>query len=223
MITKLVWLLASAVLISLGTIGLSFGMALRQRSIARSFLRDFSNLRVGSSTFDDAQRVANKYGGIPWYTSDGNLKCDFRECELKFIFENNSLTRLRLARYVALIGKVSVRNGLVSGREISFVKDTGSFNPLEFDVVEGETWTRQLRPPLQTDCGLRRLNVDTSGNAHTVKIILCDSSTAEQLSRAHALDVSCLAKLFGCNDPNAMFPPGVPYRGVPSQTHSDDW
>ena len=55
-------------LLVIGFVGVSilFGVAIHQRNRAQAFLRDLTKLRVGDSTFTDAQRLAEEYKGKPW-------------------------------------------------------------------------------------------------------------------------------------------------------------
>lgn len=204
-------------------VGLLWGMTIRQRDRAEAFLREFTKLELGKSTFADAQQIAAEYHGIPWYTGPDDMRCTPQRCELRFVFENKPLTSFRLARYVELIGVVSVKDGIVAGRELIYASETGNYNPLQYDVVEEPPLQAEGKPQHFQEIGLARLNVDDKGIPSTVRVRLGVTSSPEQRKRAYALDLSCLAKLFGCKNPSAIFPSGIPYSGTAYQTHVSDW
>jgi hypothetical protein len=195
----------------------------RQRDRAEEFLQEVTKLEVGKSTFLEAQLLTRKYGGIPWYTTSEDMRCTFQWCELRFVFENRPLTSARLVRYVELIGTVSVKDGVVWGREIDYGRENGRVHQSEYDVIERPLWREDRLSHGQHERGLWRLKVDASGIPSVVVVRLGLSSSADQRKRAYSFDLSCLAKLWGCDSPPAMFPPDIPYRGTPGQTYSDTW
>jgi hypothetical protein len=195
----------------------------QQRHRADAFLQDVLKLEVGKSTLEEALKLAQKFGAMPWYVNSDDMSCTFRRCELRFVFENKPLTSARLVRYVELIGTVSVKNGVVVGREVDYAREAGPYGQFEYDVIE-HLWSEEEHVPRYfVESGLRRLNVDGNGIPSTLRVTIGPTSTADQRKRAYALNLSCLGRLFGCNNPAAMFPPRIPYRGVPGQTHSDSW
>jgi hypothetical protein len=194
---------------------------LPQRARAQSFLRDVSKLEVGKSTFEDAKLVARKDGGIPWWVSDDSMQCTYERCVFRFVFENKPLTSTRLVPYVGLIAMLTIKNGIVVGREISYARNDRSavfhYEVNEAAFSDGADETRKHSP------GLIRASVDRDGVPSGVWVYLDPSSQADQRQRAYALDVSCLSRIFGCSSPSAIFPRGVPYRDGPVQTHTQEW
>lgn len=213
----------AAILISCTVLAIAWTRTLSQSSRAQTFLRDFTKLEVGKSTFDEAKSVAEKHGGIPWWVSDNSMQCTYQNCVFRFVFENKPLTSTHLVPYLGLIGTIIVKDGAVVGRNVSYF--CYAKRPVAYNVMEA------LLPPSNTPggrgmrmmIGLSRMNVDSKGIPSDVSIGMDPSSSADQRRRAYALDVSCLSKLFGCNNPSAIFPADIPYQGVPFQTRTDAW
>jgi hypothetical protein len=220
---KLLVSLVSLIVVCLIAISVLWVLTVRQRTVAEAFLRDAIILVPGKSSFEEAQQLARKYGGIPWYTGSNDMRCTFQRCTFRFLFENKPLTSVRLARYVELIGWIYVRDGTVVGREIEYVRDSGAYSPFQYEVIEAPMWNEDGTAQRQREVGLWRLKVDGTGMPSIVKVTLDPSSSPAQRKRAYSLDLSCLANLLGCDSPSAMFPHGIPYRGVLSQTHSEAW
>jgi hypothetical protein len=222
-IRKLYLVLISLVVVSLLAGTVVWILTARERIRAEAFVKDVVKLVPGKSSFTEAQELARQYNGIPWYTTANDMRCTFQRCTFKFVFENKPLTSIRLARYVELLGLVYVRDGIVAGRELHYVRDSGPYFPFDYEVFETPMWNEEGTVEHQREEGLWRLKVDKYGMPSTVKVQLSASSSADQRKRAYSLELSCLAKLFGCNTPSSMFPRGIPYHGAPYQTHSDQW
>lgn len=221
---RLLLVVATAMILGLFAVSVLWGLPIRQKTRAGAFLRELTQLELGKSTFADAQRIAQKYGGIPWYTvSLDDMRCTFQECRFAFKFENKPLTSFRLVRYVVVLGFISVKDGLVTGREIDYARDSGGIPQYEFDVIESVLGNQEGRLNYEKPWGLYRLHLDEKGIPWTVRVRLVPTSSEDQRERAFALDFSCLASLFGCHSPAAMFPTGIPYQGVPSQTYAENW
>jgi hypothetical protein len=71
-------------------------------------LHDLLELNVGNSTFEDAQALAQKHGGIPWRISDNGMRCTWQRCSFKFLFENKPLPSTHLIPHVALSALVEI-------------------------------------------------------------------------------------------------------------------
>lgn len=210
----------------IAVIAFAWGMTAWEKGRAESLLHDISNLELGKSTFADAQRIAGKYGGTPWYSGSENKTCSPQRCELRFSFSNRFLTSLHLARHAELIANISVKDGIVVGRDVGYARDSGRFNQLGYEVIDGWLWKEDEMPSQQRTPGLWRLNVEQDGSegvASTVIVRLSSTSSPDQRRRAYSLDLSCLDKLFGCSHRSTIFPAGIPYRGPPYQTHTESW
>lgn len=201
----------------------AWARTLSQPSRAQAFLSDVTKLEVGKSTFEEAKSVAQKHGGIPWWVSDGSMRCTWQECVFQFVFQNKPLTSTRVVPWVGLIGTVTVKDGVVTQESISYHRYAK--RPFAYDVEE------MVLQPAQTPegrgmrrmLGLTRMNVDPDGVPSAVLIGLEAPSSSSQKKRAYAVDVSCLSKLFGCGNASSFFPPGIAYQGGPYQTHTESW
>ncbi|HKM80314.1 MAG TPA: hypothetical protein VJY15_05070 [Candidatus Acidoferrum sp.] len=195
----------------------------QQKHRADAFLQDVLKLEVGKSTLEEALKLAQKFGAMPWYVNSDDMRCTYQRCELRFVFENRPLTSVHLVRYVELIGTVSVKNGLVVGRELDYGREAGRYEEFEYGVME-HLWSQEDHVPRSwIESGMWRLKVREDGIPRILRVTIGPTSTPDQRKRAYALDLSCLDNLFGCNNPAAMFPPGIAYRGTAFQTHSNDW
>jgi hypothetical protein len=211
------------VVVSLSVFLIAWVRTLPQSGLARAFLGDFTKLEVGKSTFDEAKSIAEKYHGIPWWVSDGSMRCTYQNCVFRFAFENKPLTSTHLVPWVGLIGFVTVKDGVVTERHIgyhSYGKRSLAYNVSEAVLPAGDTpQGRGLREML----GVTRMQVDPQGIPSSVSVRLEPSSSPDQKRRAYALDTSCLSRLYGCNRVSVFFPSGIPFRAGPFQTHSETW
>src|SRR2546421_7168057 len=194
--------------ISLLAIVVLWGLTILEKSRAEAFLRGFTKLVVDKSPYAEAQSLAHEYGGEPWFVDKEDMRCNFQKCELRFVFENKPLSSFRLVRYVALVGTVSVKNGIVVGRSISYSRDSKDYYQFVYQVMESSTQVEHDVSSHQETSGLSRLKVDSMGVPSSVWVKLDNSSTSDKRSRAYALNLSCMSKLVDCNSPSSMFPPG---------------
>jgi hypothetical protein len=219
-------LVVEAVVVVLGAVVIfvvAWVRTLSQPTLAQAFLSDFLKLEVGKSSFEEAKVVAQRHGGVPWYLPNGNMWCTYQRCEFRFLFENKPLTSIHLVPYTGLIGTIDVKDGLVVGRYVDYVR----YTKYAYGYYVQETVLPPIGTPeweaLRHKIGLTRMHVDPAGVATAVSIGLVPSSSADQRQRAYALNLSCLSKLFGCGDPSAFFPHNIPYQGPPLQTHTETW
>jgi hypothetical protein len=215
---------AAAILLA-GSIAfvIMWARTLSESSRAQAFLTDVTKLEVGKSTFEDAKVVARKDGGIPWWVSDNSMQCTYEICAFRFLFENKPLTSTHLVPYVGLIGTVLVEKGVVTERQINYFrysKRPFAYNVREMVLPEGDS---PQAKGMRRLIGFRRINVDNAGIPSAVSVGLSPSISSDKRTRAYALDVSCLSKLFGCGDPSAFFPHNIPYQGPPLQTDTQTW
>lgn len=196
---------------------------LPESSRAEAFLTDVTKLEVGKSTFEDAKTLARKYGGIPWWVSDNSMQCTYQRCDFRFVFENKPLTSTHFVPYVGFIANVGVKNGAVTERHIHYARHSKrpfAYNVRETVLPDGDTPEAQAMRRL---IGFRRMNVDKEGIPSAVSIDLEPSTSADERSRAYALNLSCLSKILGCSGPAAIFPSSIQYQGVPYQTQTETW
>lgn len=211
---------------------------LSQAVRARAFLSDVIKLEVGKSTLEDAETLAQRHGGIPWWVGCDSMQCTYQRCEFRFVFENKPLSSTYIEPhagfisglqvrtgipYVGLIADLSIKNGVLVGRHISYVRyskrsfayDVREWLPASANTPEAEG--------MKLSEGLHRMIVDQDGIPSAVSIYFEPSISPDQKVRAYAINVSCLSKIFGCAGPSDIFPAGIPYRGTPYQTDTETW
>lgn len=199
-------ILLGLLIVSVVTTGVLYARTVPHRTRAEAFLHDFARLAPGQSTFTEAQEVARQYGGIPWYVDGcGNMACTFQKCALAFQFDNMPLSYVPQVGYARFFAQISVKDGMVVGREIAY--ERSAFRYLVFD------YTGEL--PKGWEYGVRRLKVDFHGTPHVLEVVLGPSSTDRVRRSAYSIDLSCLAKFWGCGKPSAIYPSRLDYLGQP--------
>lgn len=215
-------------LIAVALIGLSmfvviaWRLTLPQQSGAEAFLRDVTKLEIGQSTFEETKEIARRHGGVPWWENNDSMLCTWDDCAFRFVFENKPLTSTRLVAYVRLVGTLTVKNGVLVGRDIQYTRRPRKAELFTYNVTESSLPTSE-RAQRRGMTGLWRMIVDKKGIPSVISIYLQPSSGADQRRRAYALDLSCLSRIFGCQGPAAIFPSNIPYQGEAAQTHSETW
>lgn len=66
-----------------------YGVSIYQRHRARPLLEELASLRLGVSSFSDAQRLAQKYGGQPWDLPLRVPVCSTQYCSFRFVFRHS--------------------------------------------------------------------------------------------------------------------------------------
>jgi hypothetical protein len=211
-------ILVGALLACMVLLGISYGIALSHLGRARSFLNKFSNLKIGESTFADAQQLARDYRGVPWDASEENVSCTFQKCAFAFKFENVPLNYIPFVHHTAFFADVVVKDGVIVGRQLEYEGNSRSnyyFRYLVFDDVHHVDNLRNWY-------GTWRLSVDERGIAHEVQIRLGSASSESLRNRAYSISLACLAKFYGCRVPSGFYPSGTPYAGTPNQGQVPD-
>jgi hypothetical protein len=208
-------ILSGLLIAALLMLGILYLLTTPHRSRARALLHDLSELKLGTSTFADAQRIAQQYGGIPWYVTPTDMTCTFQKCELAFQVDNLPLSYVPGVGYTRFFALVGVKNGIVVGREIDYERVSrvgGYFRYVIFDS--------QGPPPSGWAYGVWRLKIDSGdsrGVPHVLQVELGPRSSDELRERAYSVSLSCLARLYGCGGPAAIYPSGLNYLGPSTQ------
>jgi len=188
-----------------------FILGSRERGRAEAFLADLAKLKLGEATFEDAQRLAARYGGQPWRAISQPATCTARECYLNFDFANPcNLLPFALVSRVALRGIVHVRDGRVIGIDVGYQMDSkyGGRAAYElqdsfFDASPSEhekyTW-------VSSGFGIAKLKVDRKGVPWVVEVRLNKSASQKDKEHAYSLNLSCLGKFYGCTSPSSVVP-----------------
>lgn len=197
------------------TVGVLCLLALRHRERAKTFLMEFAALKLGESTFADAQQLARDYEGIPWYVADGDMRCTFQKCILVFKFENRPLSYLPFVHHTELFCEILVENGIVVLRQLEYERNTRSDYYFRYLIIDSATLSEN-EPKYGTGYGTWRLKVDSKGIPHTLLVRLGPLSSASKRKSAYSIDLSCLARLYGCGVSSAFYPQSIPYSGSTS-------
>jgi hypothetical protein len=212
-IVKKLALIAGAVLfLCLSVCAVLLVLGAGQRTRAEAFLNDVTRFKLGEATFADAERLAGRYGGKPWNALPQGTPCTAEDCYLSFDFANprNHLPFVVMPR-VGLKGIVRVKEGRVMGIEVVYQLASKFGGPAAYDVRE--TLSQESPPGYQRyrwvspGFGIAKLKVDKDGLPWVVEIRLNERATKEERKQAYSLDLSCLAKVYGCTSPSAIFPP----------------
>jgi hypothetical protein len=193
------------------TIAILHALALRHREQARAFLPQFAALKLGESTFGDAQQLARQFGGIPWYVAEADMRRRFQKCSLVFKFENMPLSYVPFIHHTELFGEILVEDGIVVSRQLEYERNTRSDYYFRYLIIDSATLENEHK--YGTGYGTWRLKVDSQGIPHALLVRLGPQSSVAERTKAYSLDLSCLAQLFGCDVPSAFYPRGIPYSG----------
>jgi hypothetical protein len=190
-------------------------LGLRQRARAEAFLIDVTKLKLGVATFAEAERLSDRYGGKPWSALPQGTRCTADECYLYFSFPNpRNIFPFVLVSRVAFGGIIHVRDDRVIGIELVYQIDSSRFvRGAGYDVKdtlleESPAAHYQRYRWASPGFGVARLYVDQYDVPWVVEVRLNARSTAAEKKRAFSFNFSCLAKLYGCTTPSAIFPPG---------------
>lgn len=197
------------------TIAVLYALALRHRQQARAFLPQFAALKLGESTFAEAQQLARQSGGIPGYVAEGDMRCGFQKCSLVFTFENMPLSYVPFIHHTELFGEIFVEDGIVVSRQLEYERNTRSDYYFRYLIIDSATLSENQHK-YGTGYGTWRLKVDSEGIPHVLRVRLGPQSSVAERAKAYSLDLSCLARLFGCDVPSAFYPRGIPYSGSSS-------
>lgn len=192
--------IVSVLLAALLTFGIFFAWAFHKRTRAESLLRSIARLKLGTATFVDAQGLVEKYGGRPW---NGPLRpaiCSSQNCSLRFVFDNKPLNYVPGVRGVQFVAGIDVKAGYVVSREVDFSTLTASYIAFSYMVTDGMKFTGP------ENYRINKLKIDARGTPHFVEVNLGPLATADERARAYSIDLSCLARLYGCDSPTAVFP-----------------
>ncbi len=176
---------------------------------ARYLARQLESLQVGHSTFEDAQRLAEKLGAKP----EGN--CDRSYCFWGFVANNARLPQWWRGSGVTFIITFDVKDSVVVhkglGYEIGINKN--SFPSSKVSVVMKESWTRLLSEP-PTQKGWKTSYIENHDHRENVstkfEVHMTPRSSAEDWQRYTAFNYSCFWKYKGCKDARELLPTADP-------------
>jgi hypothetical protein len=97
--------------------------SVRTRQGAEHFVGDVRYIRVGESTFSDANTLSTKYAS---YFKRSTDSCNQVSCNLEFYFDNKWLHKFHLAPSTFLSCQIYVTGGKVTWLELAMSSDAGS-------------------------------------------------------------------------------------------------
>jgi hypothetical protein len=182
-------------------VGLFFGLAVRNnQKEAELFLQKSKELKVGSSTYEEAKSFLNSNDKHLQYSRP----CSANDCEVVFEFRNSWMRALRLAPGTSFGGRLIFRDGVLALRYMHLGQGVCCVNI----VTEGrELEPGALEDQLSKDFS-KSLQRDESGQPWHAYVLLSPKATPEQRQEAYSFDLSCLSKLGGCKNA-AELAPGV--------------
>lgn len=148
-------ILGGLLAVCLVTLGILYWRTAPHRRQAQALLHDLSELKLGTSTLADAERLAKQYGGIPWYVTPTDMRCTFQRCELAFEFDNMPLSYVPGVGYTRFLALVDLKNGIVVGREINYERVGWGGRDFHYVISDSES-----PPPKGWAYGVWRLKVD---------------------------------------------------------------
>ncbi len=214
-INKFALALSCAVLAPLFLLAILYFLGLRQESRAHGFLSDVQTLNLGSSTFADAERLANRYGGKPW-TGIQPSACTREKCFLRFEFPNPRNFAPFFSK-VLFGGLIHVKDGKVVGVETFYESDSRAGPWVSYDLREtsvdrsmiehaNNPWEYAGYEWESAGFAIRSNHVVMNGVPWVVEVLLGKNATNQERARSFSINLACLATLSGCRTPSALVP-----------------
>jgi len=186
---------------------------------AESFLKDFSTLKAGSSTFADVQQIRARHPGKSQNFAGVEQPCTADSCELMFAFANWGLNSLPGAKLVTFGGNIAVKNGRVEDATLVYGVQPrpGAKMPDQIDDPQPGKIQIIVSPSYgyaviddanreENNYGMKKSDVDGGGIPHTMYARLGPRSSPADRKSAYSIDLSCLAKWYGCDSAAAIYP-----------------
>ncbi|HKN35329.1 MAG TPA: hypothetical protein VJX16_18970 [Terriglobales bacterium] len=184
-------LFAVVFIIVLFGFGLAVDSVSNKRRDAELLVHRMAELRLSTSSFNDARALAEEYGGKPEKEED----CSAHACAFIFVIDNRPLNYIPGVRAVRLVATLRIKDGYVIEQQINYT--ILDFAYLLIDHLAPHAFEVQ------------KLRVDANGMPHLLKVDLGQSATADERRRAYSIELSCLSRLGGCRHASAAFPVGL--------------
>ncbi len=178
------------------------GHLLSLSSRVHFLLSELETLRLGQSTFEDAERLAKKIRAEPYGA------CDRSKCEWDKRIDNAWLPRWWRGSGETFSVSFSVQDSIVVRKNTAYgVGIDGSFHPSVVDVEEQEQWGRlNLRVPIQTGW-----NSTDWYPYYGFNVWMTPKASAEDRRRYTSFNFNCFWKYKGCKDARELLPTADPY------------
>ena len=176
----------------------------QQKQMAYECLQKIESLSLGVSTFSDAQELARRYSGLPWSASAQQAECSIQDCNLRFVFQNNWIGLFRTGKKVSLVAALWVKNGYVASKEVDYsVMSKSEYSQFFYFLLDQRTVIGAK------GYEVRKAQLDERNVPHVLKVTLSPEAPPEVRAKAYTLDLTCLSRLYGCNDGLSIFPSGL--------------
>jgi hypothetical protein len=118
------------------------------------------------------------------------------------------LSYVPFIHHTELFGEILVEDGIVVSRQLEYERNTRSDYYFRYLIIDSATLENEHKYGM--GYGTSRLKVDSLGIPHMLMVRLGPQSSVGERTKAYSLDLSCLARLFGCEVPSAFYPRGIP-------------
>jgi len=182
---------------------------LRPEIRARYLFRQLETLQLGRSTFEDAQRIAQKIGAKP-YGPHG--PCDRSDCEWDVRMDNSELPRWWRGPGEAFVVAFDVRDSVVVRKNTGYGigMETDTFFPSSVSLDEQEHLPRD--PGREQVPVLAGWYTTELYRYYEFRVYLTPKASAEERRRYTSFNFNCLWKYKGCKDARELLPTADPPR-----------
>ncbi len=177
-------LLLVAALISAG-----FAVGMYQQHRVDSFFRQFVSLQLGTTSFEDVQRLAVQYGAKYSGTQLQN-PCTAQDCVVTFTFSNWIFHHLQRDREISLAAGLFIKDGHLTSKEINFSIASHSGDHDYLYVLFDRS-----RPEDNSGYSIRRPRIDSHGVAHYVMVELGSNAPDKLRNEAYLVNLRCLTRI----------------------------
>jgi hypothetical protein len=170
---------------------------------ARYLFHEFETLKLGHSTFEDADRLARKIHARP----DSSSVCDRSECMWRVAIDNAGLPQWWRGSGETFVVSYSVKDSLLVRKNAAYgIGLSGTFHPSVVTIEEQEHWPHRNERPLETGWGTTEwYRYYQFGVRMTPKV------SVEDRRRYTSFNFNCFWKFKGCADARELLPTADPF------------
>jgi hypothetical protein len=171
---------------------------------ARYLFSKLETLQLGSSTFEDAKRLATEIGAKSWEP------CDQSDCEWTKRIDNAQLPRWWRGSGEVFAVAFEVKNSVVTRKSTGFgIEGAGidEFSPSSVGFTEAEHW-RQDKPTGPVQAGW---TTSDWFRYYRFSVRMTPKATATDRRRYTAFNYGCLWRYHGCKDARELLPTADPF------------
>jgi hypothetical protein len=171
-----------------------------QQHRVESFFRQFVSLQLGTTSFEDVQRLAVQYGAKYSGTQLQN-PCTAQDCVVTFTFSNWIFHHLQRDREVSLAAGLFIKDGHLTSKEINFSIASHSRDHDYLYVLFDRS-----RPEDSNGYRINRPRVDAQAVAHYVVAELGSNAPDKLRNGAYLVNLRCLTRILGCDSQADVVP-----------------